>query len=141
MSQPQDEHANKLKGTIENIIGTNTTLKRRKKTEEDINREKFESIILTLEEVELRSTLLEEDFKLGFQKYDEKFYTIIDNLLGLYLGKEAAEVVDFYLFGRINPDGTINTILDENGVEVPLETPSDLWDVVQFLKTKFTKKK
>jgi hypothetical protein len=141
MTQPLDEHNDKVKSTIETLIGASTTLKRRRKTEEDFNKEKFEVIIRTLEEVEVRSTLLEEDFNLGLQKYDDKFYIIIDNLLELYLGKEAMELVDFYLFGRINDDGTANEILDSQGNAVPLNNPSDLWDVIQFMKINLPKKK
>ena len=141
MTQPLDEHNDKVKSTIENLIGASTTLKRRRKTEEDFNKEKFEIIIRTLEEVEVRSTLLEEDFNLGIQKYDDKFYIIIDNLLELYLGKEAIEVVDFYLFGRINNDGTANEMLDSQGNAIPLNNPNDLWDIIQFIKLNLPKKK
>jgi hypothetical protein len=141
MTQPLDEHNDKVKSTIETFIGASTTLKRRRKTEDDFNKEKFEIIIRTLEEVEVRSTLLEEDFNLGLQKYDDKFYIIIDNLLELYLGKEVIEIVDFYLFGRINDDGTTNEILDPQGNTVPLNNPSDLWDVIQFMKINLPKKK
>jgi hypothetical protein len=141
MTQPLDEHNDKVKSTIETLIGASTTLKRRRKTEEDFNKEKFEIIIRTLEEVEVRSTLLEEDFNLGLQKYDDKFYIIIDNLLELYLGKEVMELVDFYLFGRINNDGTANEILDSQGNAVPLNNPSDLWDIIQFIKVNPSKKK
>jgi len=141
MTQPLDEHNDKVKSTIETLIGASTTLKRRRKTEEDFNKEKFETIIRTLEEVEVRSTLLEEDFHLGLQKYDDKFYIIIDNLLELYLGKEAMELVDFYLFGRINDDGTPNEILDSQENIVPLNNPGDLWDVIQFMKINSSKKK
>lgn len=141
MTQPLDEHNDKVKSTIETLIGASTTLKRRRKTEDDFNKEKFEIIIRTLEEVEVRSTLLEEDFNLGLQKYDDKFYIIIDNLLELYLGKEVMELVDFYLFGRINNDGTANEILDSQGNTVPLNNPSDLWDIIQFIKVNPSKKK
>jgi len=129
-----NEHAEKIKKTIEDVIGTNTNLKRRRKTEDDLNLEKFELIIRTLEEIEIRSVLLEEDFKLGFSTYDEKFYLVIDNLLELYLGKEALSLIDFYLFGRINPDGTYNQLADIDGNLVPLNDISDLWDVVQQIK-------
>ncbi len=120
MANHSENHARKIKSTIENIIGANATLKRRRKTEEDLNRECFEKLITLLEEIEVRSALLEEEFELGFYKYEEKFYAVIDTLLNLYLGKEALEVLDFYLFGRFNPDGSENHITDENGNVVPL---------------------
>jgi hypothetical protein len=138
--QPLNEHNSKVKSTIESIIGVDTTLKRRKKTENDLNKEKFETIIRTLEEVEVRSALLEQDFNLGLQKYDDKFYVIIDNLLELFMGNEAINLIDFYLFGRINEDGTTNNLLDSNGDIIPLNSPGDLWDVIYFIKNKSNKK-
>jgi hypothetical protein len=134
MTNHSENHAKKIKSTIENIIGANATLKRRRKTEEDINRECFENLIILLEEVEVRSTLLEKEFELGFYKYEEKFFTIIDNLLLLYAGKEALELINFYLSGRFNPDGSENHITDENGNVIPLQNPTDLWEVIQYMK-------
>jgi len=132
----QEEHAHKIKKTIEDIIGSNTNLKRRKKTEEDINKVKFESIINTLEEVEIRAALLEEDFKLGFSSYDEKFFIIIDALLELHFGKECVELINFYLFGRINQDGTENHLIDSEGNPVLLNDTNDLWELIQHHTSK-----
>ena len=80
MEPAQEYHADNVKKTIESIIGADTKLKRRRKTEEDIKKEKFERIITALERVETRSVLLEEDFKLGLSTYDDMFYDIIDDI-------------------------------------------------------------
>jgi hypothetical protein len=136
MSNHSENHAKKVKNTVENIIGANTTLKRRRKTEEDFTREHFEKLIILLEEIEVRSTLLEKEFELGFYQYEEKFYSVIDSLLFLYLGKEALEVVNFYLFNRFNLDGSENHLTDKSGNIVPLQNPTDLWNVIQFIKGK-----
>jgi hypothetical protein len=135
------KHTENIKKSIDDVIGANTVLKRKKKTEDDINREKFELIIRTLEEVEVRAMLMEQDFDLAFGTYDEKFYTIIDTLLGLYLGSDATDIVNFYLYNRIEPDGTVNQIMNESGEVVPLDTPADLWELVNFLKANPLKKK
>jgi hypothetical protein len=140
MEPAQEYHADNVKKTIESIIGADTKLKRRRKTEEDIKKEKFERIITALERVETRSVLLEEDFKLGLSTYDDMFYDIIDDILELYLGKEAFEIIEFYLRGRYNPDGTINQLLDSGQNVIPLESPSDLWDLIMFLRESIEKK-
>ena len=140
MNQPLDNQAENIKKSIEDILGVGTTLKRRKKTKEDIDREKFEKIIRTLEEVETRSILLEEDFKLGFNKYDDKFHYVIDTLIELYLGEEALELVEFYLYGRANPDGSANSIMDDKNNNVPFENPTDLWNLIYLLKAELAKR-
>jgi hypothetical protein len=134
-----EEHANGIKQSIEDIIGVDTVLKRKRKSEEDINKESFEKTISLLDEIQVRSALLHADLGLDYSNYDEKFYEVIDRLFGLYLGKEAAEVVFFYIYERINPDGTTNHLVDQNNNEVILNSPTDLWYLVNHIKNK-TKK-
>ena len=37
----------------------------------------------------------------------------------------------FYLYERVNPDGTLNFITDIDGNEFTLENAEDLWTLVQ----------
>jgi hypothetical protein len=131
-----EEHTHGIKTSIESIIGTGTTLKRKKKTEDDISREMFEKAILTMEEIQVRGTLLHTELKLDLYEYDEKFYEVIDRLFTLHFGKEAGEVIFFYIYERLNPDGTMNQLLDQDGHPIPLENPTDLWNLANHLKNK-----
>jgi hypothetical protein len=136
-----DEHAKGVQQSIESIIGADTILKRRKKTEDDINRDTFEKIILTLEQANVRSSIIGGDFKLDFTSYDETFYEIIDNLILMQFGKEASEVIFFYVYERINPDGTVNELADQDNNVVALNNPTDLWMLVNHIKNKTNKTK
>ena len=131
-----DEHTQGIKQSIETIIGSDTHLKRKKKTENDINKESFEKIIQLMEEVQVRSTLIHTEFKIDFFDYEEKFYEVIDRLFALHFGREAADVIFFYVYERMNPDGTVNQIVDQDGHPIPLESPSDLWELVNHMKNK-----
>ena len=131
-----EEHTQGIKTSIENIIGSDTHLKRKKKTENDINKESFEKIIQTMEEVQVRSTLLHAEFKIDFFNYEEKFYEVIDRLFAIQFGKEASEVIFFYIYERMNPDGTVNQLLDKDNHPIPLESPNDLWELVNYMKNK-----
>jgi hypothetical protein len=131
-----EEHTHGIKTSIESIIGTDTTLKRKKKTEEDISREMFEKAILTMEEIQVRGNLLHTELKLDLYEYDEKFYEVIDRLFTLHFGREAGEVIFFYIYERLNPDGTMNQLLDQDGNPIPLENPTDLWNLANYLKNK-----
>jgi len=136
-----DEHAKGVQQSIESIIGADTVLKRRKKTEDDINRDTFEKIIIALEQANVRSSIIGSDFKLDFTSYDETFYEIIDNLILMQFGKEASEVIFFYVYERINPDGTVNELADQDNNVVALNTPTDLWMLVNHIKNKTNKTK
>lgn len=134
-----DERTQGIKKSVEDIIGSGTVLKRKKKTEEDLNRESFEKIILLMEEIQTRGVLLQADLGLDYSNYDEKFYEIIDRLFQIHFGREAAEVIFFYAYERINPDGSVNELVDENDQVVTLTNPTDLWYLVNHIKNK-TKK-
>ena len=134
-----DERTQGIKKSVEDIIGSGTVLKRKKKTEEDLNRESFEKIILLMEEIQTRGVLLQADLGLDYSNYDEKFYEIIDRLFQMYFGREASEVIFFYAYERINPDGSVNELVDENDQIVTLSNPTDLWYLVNHIKNK-TKK-
>ena len=136
-----DEHAKGVQQSIESIIGADTVLKRRKKTEDDISKDTFEKIIITLEQANVRSSIIGGDFKLDFTSYDETFYEIIDNLILMQFGKEASEVIFFYVYERINPDGTVNELADQDNNVVALNNPTDLWMLVNHIKNKTNKPK
>ena len=129
-----NEHVNGIKKSIDDILHTDTSLKRKKKSDDDVNRERFEKIITTLEELEVRSIILGEDLKLDFTEYDEKFYFIIDSLLHLHFGKEAAELIFFYLYDRTNPDGSSNGLQNDEGEVVELTSPTDLWYLLKAVQ-------
>lgn len=134
------QHAEGVKKSIDDIIGSDTYLKPKRKTENDITREKFEKIILTLEEIEARSVIMMNDLGLDLTTYDEKFYQVIDGLFGLHFSKEVNEVIFFYLYDRLNPDGTINCLIDKNDKEIELNSPSDLWEIIKQIQSQEKKK-
>ena len=136
-----EQHADGIKKSIDEIIGVDTFLKRKKKTEDSDKRERFIKIIQTLEEIEVRGMILGNDLALDFSSYDEKFYSVIDNLFYLHFGKEACEVIFFYIYERLNPDGTANHVEDVEGNAIPLNSPEDLWELVKLTQEKVGKAK
>lgn len=134
-----DKHAENIQHSLEKIIGSNTILKRRKKSEEDNKIEQFEKIIITLEEALVRDVIL-KDIKIDISGYTESLFTVIDNLISMLYGKEAVELIFFYVYDRINDDGSINPLSDENGNILILKTPTDLWNLIQHITKNKIKK-
>ena len=77
-----------------------------------------------------------EELQVDFSTYDEKFYMAIDLMFEMHFGKEAAEIIFFYLYERTNPDGSTNDILDANDYPIPLDTVAELWSVVRLAQAK-----
>jgi hypothetical protein len=134
-----EQHAQGVKQTLETMIGTDLSLKRKKKSEHDLNRELFEKIIIALERTNIRTALVGTEFNIDLSKYDETFYEVIDNLMLMQFGKQAAEVIFFYVYERMNPDGTINELRDPNDTPIVLNNPSDLWDLINVIKNASSK--
>jgi hypothetical protein len=136
-----EDNIDDAKKSIDLILGSDTTLTRRKKTQIDVTRDLFNKVIINLEQANSRSFILENDFKLDLNKYDDVFYDAIDNLLVMHFGKEASELIFFYLYDRLNPDGSINVLVDPTGKEVILQNPDELWLLLQIIKEGLKKKK
>jgi hypothetical protein len=129
-----EQHAQGVRQTLETMIGTDLSLKRKKKSEYDLNKELFEKIIIALERTNIRTALVGTEFNIDLSKYDETFYEVIDNLMLMQFGKQAAEVIFFYVYERINPDGTINELRDVNDNPIILNSQSELWDLINVIK-------
>jgi hypothetical protein len=134
-----EQHAQGVKQTLETMIGTDLSLKRKKKSEHDLNRELFEKIIIALERANIRTALVGTEFDIDLSKYDETFYEVIDNLMLMQFGKQAAEVIFFYVYERMNPDGSINELRDVNDTPIVLNSPTDLWDLINVIKNASSK--
>jgi hypothetical protein len=66
---------------------------------------------------------------------------LIEKLLNIHFGDEANEIIFYYIYDRINPDGSVNELRDEKDNVVLLTSPSDLWDVVKLIQSKGKRKK
>ena len=134
MENKGEKHAQGVKQTLETMIGTDLSLKRKKKSEHDLNRDMFEKIIIALEKINIRTAIIGTEFDLDLSKYDESFYEVIDNLIMMQFGKQASEVIFFYVYERMNPDGSVNELRDINDNPVILNNPTDLWELVNLIK-------
>jgi hypothetical protein len=120
-----------IKQSLENILNADFKIKRKKRTELDIQRDLFFKIVLSLEKLNMRSNVLNVDLDIDLNKYDEVFYNTIDDLLLLHFGKNIAEIIFFYVYDRIDQDGNIIYLNDSNGNPVILDNVNDLWSLIQ----------
>lgn len=136
-----EDHIEGIKQSITDIIGADTVLKRKKRSEEDVQKEKFEKMIRTLEQIEVRSMILGNDLNIDLTDYDQKFYDVIDTLMDIHYGKEPCELIFFYLYERVSPDGSINQLTDDNNNVMLLNSPEDLWALIKMVQNNPVKKK
>ena len=124
------EPYNNIRQAIDELLNVKSSVKRKKQTKQVQHRDLFISIITTLQLMINRSTLGFTELKIDLTSYEEPYLDVIEALLLMRFGKEAFELIAFYLWERENPDGTINDLIDEEGNIVPLESAIDLWNLV-----------
>jgi hypothetical protein len=78
----------------------------------------------------IRTNIAFVEIGVDYSNYDDMFLTVIDALIYMQFGNEAAELISFYLFDRINPDGTINPIIDQDDVEIEIKDATHLWEII-----------
>lgn len=115
---------------VDQILNTKTILRRKKRTISEKKRELFANLIMTLEDIRIRQTLMYAELSLDFSTYDEKFHSAIDMLINMNFGSRCADIVGFYIYDRVNPDGSINPLMINNSEKVVLESPYDLWNLL-----------
>lgn len=127
------EEVEGIKQSLQDILNVDFKVKRKKKTELDIQKDLFFKIIISLEKLNMRSNVLTVDLDIDLTKYDETFYDVLDNLLILHFGKNIAEVIFFYVYDRIDQEGNIASLRDSKGNSIVLENVHDLWALVQSI--------
>lgn len=115
---------------MNNTLSVKTQIKRKKKSNSIQNKQLFTTIITELEKSIERENVLLIKFGMDYHHYDESFYTIIDKLIQLKFGQGISELIFFYIYDRVNIDGTINVLKNEKDEEIKLDTPEDLWNLI-----------
>ena len=123
-----------IKKAVDQLLKINSTVKRKRKAYLDKQKDLFISILMALQAAQTRTILTQTELKLDFSSYDEMYLQIIDSLILLHFGKEGYELITFYLYEKINPDGSFNELFDDDGKIVPSTTPEDIWNILVNLK-------
>jgi len=124
--------ADRVKLSIDKIIGKKTTIRKSKKTPEDIKRELFVSVINRYEHVYTRGKLTSEF--LDMEDWDDSWMDIIDDLLGMMYQPNQVSMINFYVFDRVDELGQVRPLENANGQLIFLDTPEQLYELLKNVK-------
>lgn len=127
-----------IQNAVDQVLNVKSITKRKKKSDNDKKRELFFLIMQSIEEINIRQTLLYADMRIDFSTYDEKFFTVMDSLIEISFGKQCSDLIGFYLYDRFAEDGSMNPILTEDGRELYLKDPYELWDLMKLINKKIS---
>ena len=121
---------NEIQTAVNEILNVKSLVRKKRKTQGEKKKELFVMIINSIEQIINRQNLMYADLNLDLTKYDEDFLEVIDALLVLHFNKDGADLINYYLWERLTPDGEINPLVDQEGKEIHLENADDLWNLL-----------
>ncbi len=133
----QNQRIADIQEIIEDIMGVPTGIKRKESNKKDFKKINFCKTIDNIEHLIQRAFFMNQDFGVNLSKYDEMFFDTMDMLLEMNYSMDELELINFYLYGKYNPDGSDNQFTDDNTNEVILlDTSEDLFFALEDLNPK-----
>jgi hypothetical protein len=118
-------------GQLENIFSTILNSNINVELDEDnVEKKLFLSLINLLEPIVTKE---DKVYDLGFDlsSITKKYVLIIDLLIKMHFGPETALLIEWYLYNRIDRFGNVEPFTDHSGKEFTVDTPEDLWALIQ----------
>jgi hypothetical protein len=109
------------------------------------DKEIFIDLISRLEHSWNNSNELYEKFKVNLLEYEENLFSLIEDLILIHFGEWKTEIMLWYVYGRIDDDGNLYSLLLSNEKneqeEIIIDTPLQLWDFITRLEKEKKNKK
>ena len=90
-----------------------------------------------LRQIEERRDFMAEEIGMDMTRYEDQFFSVIENLMKMHFSKEQLALIQMYLYQLVPDkewDGTITIEKNKKEEVVDFKTPEDVWSVI----TKFS---
>lgn len=98
--------------------------------EENVEKKLFLHLITLLEPIITKEDKV-YDLGVDLSSVTKKYVEVVDLLIKMHFGPETAVLIEWYLYSRIDRFGNIEPFVDHAGNEFSVETPEDLWVLIQ----------
>ena len=131
------ENVKKIKKYIDEVLNTKSSLTAKRPVKQDKLRKLFCTALNELAFVNARAIGMKHDFNIDFTEYDDPFFKTISSLIQLQFNEKQRNMINWWLYDKFLPDGNMLILNDsETDKEIPTETPEDIWELIQKLKSK-----
>ena len=121
-----------IKEALEEILGSNITLRDDGSDPVDELKEDFIKLIKLYESVWKRQNDLLEVQGLDFTSYDENYFKLVEGFIHFCFEGVAADAILFYIYSRKDNDGTLYPFMDSKGEEHTFKNIDDLWEFLLY---------
>lgn len=129
-SKSQNMRKKKQIKKLTDLIGKGINIQENKKSTKLKEKNFFFDIITELCQMEAKSQIISSS-GINVMEYEEGYLKVINVLLKKHFGEAKAQIIMWWVFESINPEGEVSALVDENKKEHILNTPEELY---KFLK-------
>ena len=115
---------------LTDLIGKGINIQENKKSEKLKEKQFFFDIISELCQMEAKSQIMSSS-GINVMEYEEGYLKVINALLKKHFGEAKTQIIMWWVFESINPEGEVSALVDENKKEHIINTPQELY---KFLK-------
>lgn len=115
---------------LTDLIGKGINIQENKKSEKLKEEQFFFDIISELCQMEAKSQIMSSS-GINVMEYEEGYLKVINALLKKHFGEAKTQIIMWWVFESINPEGEVSALVDENKKEHIINTPQELY---KFLK-------
>jgi hypothetical protein len=127
-------YKNRIRRTFNNYYDFRVRITTREIDQSVMNKSLFLSVIKQLKEIEDRRDFMQEEIGLDMTTYEDKFFSVIENLMKMHFTKEQLALIQMYLYQLVPDkewDGTITIENNKKEEVVKFKTPEDVWEVIE----------
>ena len=121
-----------IKGVIEQILGSNITMRFDGSNEEDKLKGEFIKVMTMFEKVWQRQNDIDIKYGADFSTYDDPFFRVIEGWINFCFDDVAGEAILFYIYGRKDNGEEIIPFEAPNGKLYIFNDLDDLWEFLLF---------
>ena len=118
-----------IRGLFKQMLGSDIIIK------DNIKENEEKLFILFVEHLEKAKSLEDQTLEIGLDVHSlvDPLWIVIENMLKLQFGLDTTNLIMFYLYDRIGPDGKIIPLVEEESdKKFKLKTPKDLFAYIKF---------
>ena len=118
-----------IRNLFRKMLGSDIIIK------DNISENEEKLFILFVEQLEKSKDLEDKTIDLGLELKPlvDPLWIVIENMLKLQFGLDTTQLIMFYLYDRIGPDGKIAPLVDEgSNKKFKLKNPKDLFAYIKF---------
>ena len=115
---------------LTDLIGKGINIQENQKSTKLKEKQFFIDLLAELCQMEAKSQIMSSS-GINVMEYEEGYLKVINALLKKHFGEAKTQIIMWWVFESINPEGEVSALVDENKKEHIINTPQELY---KFLK-------